>query len=80
MRNRRNLGFVASVNIGIEAAGGHDVVLLNSDTEVPPGWLVRLAGHAYAAPRIASVSPFSNNATICGYPLDRGCSARFGLR
>ena len=37
VRNRRNRGFVASVNIGIEAAGTHDVVLLNSDTEVPHG-------------------------------------------
>jgi GT2 family glycosyltransferase/glycosyltransferase involved in cell wall biosynthesis len=68
LRNQRNEGFVASVNIGIRAAGDHDVVLLNSDTEVPSGWLQRLAGHAYATPRVASVSPFSNNATICSYP------------
>ena len=44
VRNRRNLGFVASVNIGIEAAGTDDVVLLNSDTEVASGWLARLGG------------------------------------
>lgn len=72
LRNRRNLGFVASVNRGMEAAGENDVVLLNSDTEVPTGWLGRLAEQAYASPRIASVSPFSNNATICGYPSDEG--------
>ena len=72
LRNRRNLGFVASANRGMEAAGKHDVALLNSDTEVPPGWLRRLAAQAYAAPRIASVSPFSNNATICSYPRDEG--------
>ena len=68
LRNQRNEGFVGSANVGIRAAGEHDVVLLNSDTEVPPGWLRRLAGHAYATPRVASVSPFSNNATICSYP------------
>ncbi len=79
VRNRRNQGFVASVNIGIEAAGNHDVVLLNSDTEVPPGWLARLAGHAYATPRVASVSPFSNNATICSYPRIEGGPPVFGL-
>ena len=79
LRNRRNQGFVASVNIGIEAAGTHDVVLLNSDTEVPHGWLRRLAGHAYATPRVASVSPFSNNATICGYPCITGGPPAFGL-
>jgi len=72
LRNRRNLGFVASVNRGIAAAGTADVALLNSDTEVPHGWLRRLAAQAYAEPRIASVSPFSNNATICGYPSDEG--------
>jgi GT2 family glycosyltransferase/glycosyltransferase involved in cell wall biosynthesis len=79
VRNRRNRGFVASVNIGIEAAGNNDVVLLNSDTEVPPGWLARLAGHTYATPRVASVSPFSNNATICGYPSTGSGPPAFGL-
>jgi GT2 family glycosyltransferase/glycosyltransferase involved in cell wall biosynthesis len=79
LRNRRNLGFVASVNRGIEAAGTHDVALLNNDTEVPGGWLRRLAAQAYAAPRIASVSPFSNNATICGYASNAGSPLPPGL-
>ncbi len=79
LRNRRNLGFVASANRGMEAAGRHDVVLLNSDTEVPAAWLHRLAGHAYAGPRIASISPFSNNATICSYPSAAGGPPAFDL-
>jgi glycosyltransferase involved in cell wall biosynthesis/GT2 family glycosyltransferase len=79
VRNRRNQGFVTSVNIGIQAAGTHDVALLNSDTEVPSGWLARLAGHTYATARVASVSPFSNNATICGYPCIEGSPPAFGL-
>ncbi|MBV8523742.1 MAG: glycosyltransferase, partial [Acetobacteraceae bacterium] len=79
LRNKQNLGFVASINQGIVAAAPHDVVLLNSDTEVPSGWLSRLAGHAYASPRIASVSPFSNNATICGYPSLSGGPPPLGL-
>ena len=45
---------------------------------MPPGWLGRLAGHAYAGPRIASVSPFSNNATICGWPSREGGPPAFG--
>ena len=72
VRNKRNLGFVASVNRGMAEAGTRDVVLLNSDTEVPPGWLGRLTAQAYAQKRIATVSPFSNNATICSYPADEG--------
>jgi GT2 family glycosyltransferase/glycosyltransferase involved in cell wall biosynthesis len=79
LHNKRNLGFVASVNRGMAAAGGHDVALLNSDTVVPHGWLRRLAAQAYAVPRVASVSPFSNNATICGYPAIAGASPAFGM-
>ena len=78
LRNKRNLGFVASVNRGMREAGANDVVLLNSDTEVPTGWLPRLAAQAYRQQRIASVSPFSNNATICGYPNNHGAAMPFG--
>ena len=79
LRNPRRLGFAASVNRGMQAAGSHDVVLLDSDTEVPVGWLRRLAAQAYAAPRIASVSPFSNHATICGYPCKASGPIPFGM-
>jgi GT2 family glycosyltransferase/glycosyltransferase involved in cell wall biosynthesis len=78
LRNKKNLGFVASVNRGMRKAGANDVVLLNSDTEVPAGWLPRLAAQAYREARIASVSPFSNNATICGYPRNEGSNLPFG--
>ena len=78
IRNERNEGFVVSVNRGIKAAGGRDVVLLNSDTEVPLSWLGRLTAQAYASPRIATVSPLSNNATICTYPGKPGSLIPFG--
>src|SRR4051812_35788043 len=39
LRNSTNRGFVASVNRGISASRGSDVVLLNSDTEVSGNWL-----------------------------------------
>ncbi len=66
--NERNLGFVASVNRGLALHRERDVVILNSDTRVHPGWLDRLAAHGVAEPRAASVTPLSNNATICSYP------------
>jgi GT2 family glycosyltransferase/glycosyltransferase involved in cell wall biosynthesis/SAM-dependent methyltransferase len=72
LRNEANRGFVASVNRGMMEAGGRDVVLLNSDTEVSTNWLERLVGHAYSAERIGSVTPFSNNATICSWPAMPG--------
>ena len=63
-----NLGFVRSVNEGFAAAGQRDVVILNSDTEVPNAWLTRLQTAAEREPKAASITPFSNNATICSYP------------
>lgn len=69
LRNPANLGFVATANRGMALHPDRDVVLLNSDTEVANDWLDRLFDHAYRAPRIATVTPFSNNATICSYPI-----------
>ncbi len=63
-----NRGFVASVNEGMRAHPDRDVVLLNSDTEVAPGWLDRIAACAARDERTGTVTPFSNNATICSYP------------
>jgi len=73
VRNAINLGFVRSVNSGMQAAGELDVVLLNSDTIVAGDWLDRLAAHAHA--RVGTVTPFSNNATICSYPTLDGLGA-----
>lgn len=68
LRNTENKGFVATVNIGMQLNRSHDVLLLNSDTEVAGDWLARLQACAYRKPRTGTVTPFSNNATICSYP------------
>jgi O-antigen biosynthesis protein len=68
LRNPCNLGFVASVNRGMALRPDHDPLLLNADTEVPCDWVWRLQQALYAAPDIGTVTPFSNNATICSYP------------
>lgn len=69
VRNRENLGFVASVNLGMARLPGHDVILLNADTEVYGDWVERLRAAVWSAPDIGTATPFSNNATICSYPL-----------
>ena len=61
------LGYVANVNRGLVGTSG-DVVLVNSDTEVTAGWLDKLHRAAGAHKRVASVTPFSNNATLCSLP------------
>lgn len=68
LENEQNLGFVATVNRGMSLSDENDVVLLNSDAEVANDWLDRMVRAAYCDDRIASVTPFSNNATICSYP------------
>lgn len=65
--NTNNLGFVQTVNRGM-AMSRRDVVLLNSDTVATVGWLDRLIEAAHSDVRIATVTPFSNNAEICSYP------------
>lgn len=69
LANEANLGFVATVNRGMALHPARDVVLLNSDTVVANDWLDRLRACAWREPATASVTPFSNNATICSYPV-----------
>lgn len=66
-RNPSNLGFVRTVNRGM-AMSKRDVVLLNSDTVATTGWLDRIMEAAASDPRIATITPFSNNAEICSFP------------
>ena len=80
VENPHNLGFVGSVNRALSLRQGRAVVLLNSDAQVFGDWLDRLVAHAEpsAEPQagaeagaglpVASVTPLSNNATICSYP------------
>lgn len=66
--NEENLGFVGTVNKGMQLHPERDVLLLNSDTIVANDWLDRITRAAYAKRKTGTVTPFSNNATICSYP------------
>jgi GT2 family glycosyltransferase/uncharacterized small protein (DUF1192 family) len=67
LSNKRNLGFVEASNIGFDFSK-EDVVLLNSDTVVTRGWLEKMYKCAYSSDAIGTVTPLSNNATICSIP------------
>jgi GT2 family glycosyltransferase len=71
----RNAGFPAAANAGLSEAAGQDVVLLNSDTIVFPGWLETLTAAIHSAPDIGTATPFSNDATIFTYPDPENPSA-----
>ncbi|MBP9837708.1 MAG: glycosyltransferase [Proteobacteria bacterium] len=70
--NVSNLGFVGTVNKGMSLYPESDVLLLNSDTLVANNWLDKICAQAYSSDRIATVTPYSNNATICNFPNLRG--------
>ncbi|MCA9370694.1 MAG: glycosyltransferase [Candidatus Peregrinibacteria bacterium] len=63
IRSQRNGGFVRTANKGM-ALSDHDVVLLNSDTIVPPGWLYRLRKTARECLDVGSIIPLSNASSI----------------
>jgi GT2 family glycosyltransferase/glycosyltransferase involved in cell wall biosynthesis len=69
VKNEANLGFVGSINRGLRQCSDKEVVLLNADAIVFGDWLDRLGAHAERDPTIATITPMSNNATICSYPL-----------
>jgi GT2 family glycosyltransferase len=50
--NERNLGFSAGMNVGLRAAEGSILVLLNNDLEVHPGWLRALVDALAANERV----------------------------
>ncbi len=71
LRHAENRGFPAAANTGLRysaKSGPRDVLLLNSDTLVPPGALQRLVRAAYSAADIGSVTPMTNDGTILSYP------------
>lgn len=68
LRNERNLGFTATANRGIAAAGRADVVLLNADAEVGPNWLAGLRRAAHAGEDVATATAVSDNAGAFSVP------------
>jgi GT2 family glycosyltransferase len=67
LRQSTNEGFVKSANLGARESSG-DFVLLNSDTQVTEGWLEAMARCLGSDRRIATATPWSNNAEIVSLP------------
>lgn len=67
LRNEVNLGFTGTANRGMLLSRA-DVILLNSDTIVTPGWLDAIMHCVATDPRIGTITPFSNNAEILSFP------------
>ncbi|MBC7339106.1 MAG: glycosyltransferase [Firmicutes bacterium] len=59
IRNEVNTGFAYACNQGIDAAGGSQIVVMNNDVVVPPGWLSPML-RALRAPGVGIVGPRTN--------------------
>ncbi len=68
LNNESNMGFTKTVNRGIGHAVGQDVVFLNSDARVTPGWIQSLCAVANMYPNVATVTPLSDNAGAFSAP------------
>lgn len=67
LENKRNLGFVKSVNKGLRICK-NNIALLNTDIELPEYWLERLMYPILFCKNVASSTPFTNCGTICSFP------------
>lgn len=68
IHNETNKGFSANINIGMSQSGTNDVILLNSDTVLTKNWVEKMQNCAYSSTEIGTVTPLSNNATLCSVP------------
>ena len=59
--NDTNLGFAAGNNVGLAAATGDYLVLLNNDTVVTRGWIMTMLRHLQVDATVGIVGPRTNN-------------------
>lgn len=59
--NRENLGFAAGNNVGMKAASGDYIVLLNNDTVITRGWLTAMCKHLENDPALGMCGPVTNS-------------------
>lgn len=68
IHNNENKGFSNNINLGMDQSKERDVILLNSDTIVTKNWVEKIVECAYSDRAIGTVTPLSNNATLCSVP------------
>jgi GT2 family glycosyltransferase len=67
--NPYNLGFVGSVNRALNQIADGDVIILNSDTVIPPDFIDRLSAAAQSSLEIGTVTPLTNNGEFASFPI-----------
>lgn len=67
LNNEGNLGFIKSVNKALVQTKNH-LALINTDVILPKNWASKLFRPLLFGRKIASVTPFSNDATVFSLP------------
>jgi GT2 family glycosyltransferase len=70
IRSEQNLGFAGGNNLGIKAAKGDYLFLVNNDTEFTPGLIEKLVGIMDESPDVGIISPkikYFNNKSLIQY-------------
>jgi O-antigen biosynthesis protein len=60
IENPHNLGFAKGCNQGTEVASGDQILFLNNDTILPPGWLEPMVEALYSDDDVGIVGPVTN--------------------
>ncbi|NOU81555.1 glycosyltransferase [Paenibacillus sp. LMG 31459] len=60
IENAENLGFAKGCNQGIEVADGNQILFLNNDTVVPPGWLAPMLRALHSDHAVGMSGPVTN--------------------
>ncbi len=68
INHTENKGYTKAVNSGIKASTAQFLVLLNSDTQVTPGWLRNCLRCLLSDPNVGLVGPLSNAASWQSVP------------
>ncbi len=71
-----NQGYLRTVNEGLHLVKGDIVVLLNSDTALPPGFAARVEACFAADARIGLASPISSHCGLFSIPMKPGWTGR----
>lgn len=72
--NKKNKGFAATCNTGMNASNGKYVCVLNSDVLVTPYWLTKMVTAIEADPSHVIVNPCTNNTALINIPMEPGRS------
>lgn len=68
LHNDENMGFTRTVNRGLSETGSADVIILNSDARVTPGWIAGMRAAVLSRPRVATVTAMSDRAGAFSAP------------